>query len=508
MHVRDHPISADIVVVGGGTSGAALAGILARDTDASVLLLEAGPDYGPFGGGRWPAELLDARHLGATHGWEYSGTAHATHTTLTAFDRARVLGGCSSHNGCVALAGHRRDYDVWAEFGNVGWGWDAVAPAFERARAALGVRQVDPDGASPFHAGFAAAAAAAGLSRVDDLDNPDGIAEVGLSPVNVRDGVRWNTAFAYLDPVRDHANLRIVGNALVDRVEITGGRAVAVRAVTDDGPVRVEAQRIVVSAGAYGSPALLLRSGIGLPDALRALGIVPVHALPGVGESLQDHPSVSLTLRATPELTWRMRQWSDDRWLSDEQALGKARSRLCQEAFDLHVFSYNPPYSDGSDWMYQIWAACVAPRSSGTVTLRSKEPTATPRIDHGFLSDPEEHDVAVLQDGLELAREIAASGPLAGALTVDDPEIEQVPRGGDTRALMARRLGIYYHPSCSCRMAPATDPLAVVDADGRVHGLRGLYVCDASIFPTLMRANTNLPAAMLAEHLAPAIASA
>lgn len=408
----------------------------------------------------------------------------------------------------MALAGHRRDYDVWAELGNVGWGWDDVAPAFDRARAALSVRQVDPDDASPFHAAFVAAGAAAGLSRVANLDTPDGVAEVGLSPVNVRDDVRWNTAFAYLDPVRDQPNVQIVGNALVDRVEVIGDRAVAVRAVLDDGPVRVEAQRIVLSAGAYGSPALLLRSGVGPPDALRALGIAPVHALPGVGESLQDHPSVSLTLRATPALTQRMRQWSEERWLSDEQALGKARSRLCQEAFDLHVFSYNPPRPDGPDWMYQIWAACVAPRSSGTVTLRSSDPAAAPRIDHGFLLDPAGHDIAVLQEGLDLAREIAASGPMASAATVDDPEIEQVPRGGDARALMARRLGIYYHPSCSCRMAPASDPLAVVDAAGRVHGLEGLYVCDASIFPRLMRANTNLPAAMLAEHLAPTIASA
>src|ERR1700680_2102718 len=128
--------SVDILIVGGGTSGAALAGILARDTDASIVLLEAGPDYGRFGEGAWPAELLDARRLPASHGWGDSGLAHASHSAVTQYDRARVIGGCSSHNGCVALAGHRRDYDAWAALGNPGWEWDSVAPAFDRARAA------------------------------------------------------------------------------------------------------------------------------------------------------------------------------------------------------------------------------------------------------------------------------------------------------------------------------------------------------------------------------------
>jgi choline dehydrogenase len=505
---NDHglPAGADLVVVGGGTAGAALAGILARDTRASVLLLEAGPDYGALSAAAWPGELLDARRLPESHGWNYSGQAHATHAVPTAYDRARVLGGCSAHNGCVALAGHRRDYDGWAELGNAGWDWASVAPAFERARAALGVRQVKPSAASPFHGSFVEACTAAGLPRVDNLDNPDGEFEVGLSPVNIRDGVRWNTALAYLDPVRSHANLRIVGEVLVDRVELDGGRAVAVHVVGPHGPGRIAAQRVVLAAGAYGSPAVLLRSGIGPPDHLRRLGITPVHPLDGVGQALQDHPSVSARFRANSALTDQMRHWNAEGWLPDEQALAKARSSACREAFDLHLFSYAPALADGSGWNYQLWAACVDVRSSGSVTLTSADPAAAPRIDHGFLSDPDGHDLAVLKDGLELAREVGASGPLGGTVVSDDPDLDAIARGGDTLAFIARRVGIYFHPTCSCRMGPASDPLAVVDADGRVHGLDGLFVCDASIFPKLMRANTNLPAAMLAERLAPAIA--
>jgi choline dehydrogenase len=504
MATQETPAGADIVIVGGGTAGAALAGILARDTRASILLLEAGPDYGRFADGGWPADLLDAQRLPETHGWNYAGLAHPTQLKPTSYDRARVLGGCSSHNGCVALAGHRRDYDTWAELGNPGWDWASLTPAFARARTTLQVRQVEADEVTPFHGAFVEASIAAGLAQVDNLDNPDGVSEVGFSPVNIRDGVRWNTALAYLDPVRDRPNLRIEGNVEVDRIEIRGGRAVAVHVGGPAGSQRIAAQRIVVSAGAYNSPAVLLRSGIGPAEELRALGIEPVHALDGVGRALQDHSAFTMAFRGSPALISQMHAWKG--WLPDEQALAKARSRDCREAFDLHLISYTPALRDGIGRNFQMQAICVDAHSVGSVTLASADPSVAPRIDHGYLSDPEGHDVAVLQDGVELLRRIASSGPLADLLTLDDAELQALPPGSDLRPLLGRRVGIYYHPACSCRMGPASDPLAVVDARGRVHGLDSLYVCDASIYPRLMRANTNLPSAMLAEHLAPAIA--
>ena len=194
---------------------------------------------------------------------------------------------------------------------------------------------------------------------MDNLDNPDGVSEVGFSPVNIRDGVRWNTALAYLDPVRERPNLRIVGNALVDRVEIRGGRAVAVHLAGPAGSQRIEAQRIVVSAGAYNSPAVLLRSGIGPADELKALGIEPVHPLSGVGRSLQDHSAFTMVFRGSPALVSQMRDWNQHAWLPDEQALAKARSRDCREAFDLHLISYTPALRDGAGWNFQMQAICV-----------------------------------------------------------------------------------------------------------------------------------------------------
>ena len=241
------PKKIDLLIAGGGTSGAALAGIIARDTDLNVVLLEAGPDYGPLAAGNWPKDLLDARTFGGSHDWGYSGLAHPTHTEPTMFERARVLGGCSAHNGCVALLGHRRDYDGWAELGNQGWDWLSVAPAFTRAKQALRVRIPDDAELTPFQAGFVAGAVASGIPRVADLNDPDDTSGVSPSPANIVEGTRWNTALAYLDPVRRRPNLTIVGNTLVDRVEVQAGRAVAVEAIIDGSRRRIAARRMMES---------------------------------------------------------------------------------------------------------------------------------------------------------------------------------------------------------------------------------------------------------------------
>lgn len=499
------PAHADVVIVGGGTAGAALAGILARDTTRTVLLLEAGPDYGPLGGGRWPADLLDARRLPPSHDWGHAGLARPTHAQPTAFTRARVVGGCSAHNGCIALLGHRRDYDHWAELGNQGWDWDSVAPAFERARRGLRVRLPDDAELTPFQAAFVAGAAAAGIPRVRDLNDPDDTAGVAAAPVNIADGVRWNSALGYLDPSRDRANLTIVGEALADRVVVEHGRAVAVEAMIGGVRARVAAGRVVLAAGAYGSPAILLRSGVGAPDELRRLGIAPIHALPGVGRSLADHPTVVLRYRGTPALDRAMATFADRAWLPDEQALAKARSGRCREAFDLHLYAVSTGPDATGAWGYAICVSAMAPRSSGAVTLRSADPTALPITDHGYLSDPDGDDAAVLADGVELARDLVRAAPPELAAVEERWPGPAVATRGDLLREVERAVSLYYHPACSCRMGPPGDPLAVVAADGAVHGLAGLAICDASIFPTLMRANTNLPAAMLAEHLAPTL---
>lgn len=502
MPARGVPTETDILIAGGGSAGAALAGLIARHTDHRVLLLEAGPDYGALADGRWPADLLSAQSIPTSHQWGFTGLNHPSHAEPSVYDRARVIGGCSAHNGCVALLGHRVDYDSWYAAGNEGWAWADVAPAFERAKRALRVRIPEERELTSFQAGFVSGAVAAGVPRVDDLNDPDAVAGVAPSPANIYDGTRWNTALAYLDPMRERANLTIVGDALVDKVMLEGGRAIAVEALIGAERVTIQAVRIVLSAGAYGSPAILLRSGIGDADDLRLLGAAVLHELPGVGHGLTDHPIACMQLRGSERLSKLMEEFGANNWAPEEQTLLKARSRHCRDAFDLHLYavSFHDPAT--GDWEYDVEVSNVAPLGAGRLSLSSLDPEAQPVIDHGFLSDVEGTDREVLLDGVTLGREIVAD--MARRRLVD-AELAPGPER-QTRADIARwvedTLRIYYHPACSCRVGPASDGMAVVDARGKLHGLDGLYICDASIFPTIMRANTNLPAVMLAEHMA------
>ncbi len=493
--------SIDVLVIGGGTSGAALAGLLARDTRRSVLLLEAGPDYGAFDQGGWPADLLDARQIPLSHDWGYSGLNHPSQSGARSYDRARVIGGCSSHNGCVELVGHRQDYDHWAELGNAGWSWNEVAPAFERARQAMRVRVPRDQELTPFQAAFVSGATTAGIPRVEDLNDPDENEGVAPSPVNIFNGLRWNTALAYLDPARHQDNLSVIGNALVNRIVFDGRRAIAVEAVVNSQIERFEAGQIVLSAGAYGSPSILIRSGVGADPELASLGIEAHHDLPGVGLNLTDHPMVGVQLRPTPKLLAQMEIFGTVNWLPEEQSLLKARSSRCQEAFDLHLFAVSGRDGDGNP-RYVIEVSCVLPQSSGQLKLTSSDPEAKPVIDHGYLNDPDGHDLAVMRDGVDLARRIADDMRDRGLIEEEAAPGTGVSSQDDIDRWIRSAVGIYYHPSCSCRMGPASDLTAVVDPRGSVHGLENLAICDASIFPRLMRANTNLPAAMLAEHMA------
>ena len=499
MTPTEPPRYADTVVIGGGTAGAAMAGLLAERGNQSVLLLEAGPDYGPFSEGRWPPDLLDGRIVADTHDWAFTSAASAGQPGHV-LQRARVIGGCSSHNGCIALWGSRADYDAWASAGNAGWSTEELIPFFQKASARLRVRQFTPEEITPFHGACLNAMVDAGLPRSSDLNDMDENVAAAISPVNIHNDVRWNTSFAYLDPVRDKKGLTIVGNVLVDKINIDRSRATSVEMVYGKEKISVEAGRVVLCAGAYGSAAVLLRSGIGPPENLSSLNIPSRIALPGVGANLHDHPGFNLSYYGTTPFDSQMEEFvASGRTVFAEQSLAKTRSAHCSQAFDLHIAPVSFPTPDPSGrWQCKILVANMAPLSRGRLTLRDSNPNTSPVIDTGYLTDPEDSDIAVLMDGVTMTREVAARPSLAkliGRELADSANVVSI------EALRGNSLH-YYHPVGTCKMGPDSDPAAVVDPDGKVHGLDNTYVADASIMPVVPRANTNLPTLMIAERIA------
>jgi choline dehydrogenase-like flavoprotein len=434
----------DDVVVGAGSAGCVVAARLSEG-GRDVCLVEAGPDYGPYAEGRWPADILDSRWLALSHAWE---TEREDRSQL----RARIMGGCSAHNACVVLAGAPADYDEWGH----GWSHAAIEPYLRRAEEMLRVRRLAVDELSPWHGAFARAAGADAI----------------LHPVNVVDGVRWNTAFAYVDAVRDR--LTVLSDTLVDRVLLAGDRAVGVQ--TSAGELRAE--RVILSAGAYGSPGILLRSDIGAQRGLP------------VGEGLLDHVGVGLGFDGTVRLQHETAEFERDRPLSMAQVTVAARSSTCEEGVcDLYLFPAVDPAVDG---VYEISVAAFAmkPRSRGSVRLTSRDPSAPLAIDHGFLSDA--RDVDVLVDGVEAIRALAARGPVSGYVA---REIRPGPEVAAVDHVRAAARG-FFHPTGTCAIG------RVVDGDGGVFGIDGLHVVDASVMPTIPRANTNLTTIALAERLA------
>jgi choline dehydrogenase len=352
----------DVLVLGGGTAGCVLAARLSEEPERTVCLVEAGPDYGPYADGRWPDDLLDGRRLALdSHCWERDDPDDRSQL------RARVLGGCSAHNACVVLRGASADYDEWGD----GWTGTELAPYLDRAERELGTRRLDAAELSPWHAAWAEAAGAAAI----------------LHPVNLRGTVRWNLAFAYLDPARKRPNLTVLGDTLVDRVLLDGARAVG--AATSAGELR--ARTVVLCAGAYGSPGILLRSGIGPETGL------------AVGEGLLDHVGVGIGWEPTGSLRHDSAHFETERPLFMAQVTIELRSGACaDDVRDLFLF---PAIEPGPE----ISAAAFAmkPRSRGSVRLNGSDPRTPLAIDHGFLRDPA--DAEVLVEAFDALRRLARS---------------------------------------------------------------------------------------------------
>ena len=512
------PRAAGTVVVGAGPAGAVMAGRLAEAGD-DVLLLEAGPDYGPPASGNWPERLLDPTLMPVEEvSWEYTSACQHGIPKLP-LQRARVMGGCSSHNGCAAVWGHRSDYDAWAVAnGPPGARWSAaeVEPLFQEVSTRLRVHTPPREELTPFHRAVLDAAADAGYPFIGDLSSLDPELGFAIGPVNIDPAtkVRWNAAFAYLDPMRHLPNLRIVPDTLVDKLTLTGTRITGLDVVGPAGPTHIAANRVILTAGAYGSPLILLRSGIGAADELRGLGIagprsggVPfVHDLPGVGRNLQDHPAIGVHYQARPETVTALEAFVAAGGLPREEGtIGLARSSRCEGPYDLHLYPIASRPFGGKGWRFHISAAVMAPRSRGTITLNPGDPTdpeAPPVIDTDYFSDPEEYDLDALTDAFALCRDLGAQPALASLLDKELKPGPSINSRAEIREWILGQASHDYHPAGTCRMGPASDSTAVVDASGHVHGLDGLLVADAAIMPFVTLANTNLPTFVGAEKIA------
>jgi choline dehydrogenase len=494
---------ADVVIVGGGSAGSVLASRLSQDPTRSVLLLEAGTAYGVDG---YPDDLRDPAHVPANpeHEWGFTARGGAASPQIDAA-RGKVLGGCSAHNATVAMRARPSDIADWQRHGLDDWTIEQVSATFKEM-------ENTPDGDDVYHGrtgpfpirtlkyeqltsslrGFVDAAVAEGFPVVEDFNgpNPSG---VGGYPVNVVDGVRQNTGLVYLtEEVRNRPNLKISGNVLVDRVLFDQRRAIGV--VTASG-AEIPAGEVILSGGTYGSPAILLRSGVGPAADLAALGIDVAADVP-VGQHLQDQPFYYNAYALKTDALDMRPSVGAFLWRQSSEARG--------DELDMHIAVTHlmPPEYSPTGGAIALSVAVVKPDSRGTLRLRSRDPREQPEIDCNFLA--EDRDARRMLEGVNLARKIGRNPALAQFL-----ELEIIPGdavGDDQLAdAIASNLASYGHPAATAPMGGPQDPWAVVDSCGAVKGIDGLRVVDASIMPVVVSVALNPTTIMMAERIAKAV---
>ena len=513
----------DYVIVGAGSAGCVLAARLTEDPDTRVLLLEAGDrDLRPEI--HIPVAFSRLFHTAAD--WDYTTEPQPGAAGRALYwPRGRVLGGSSSINAMIYIRGHAADYDGWADAGCDGWGYADVLPLFKKSEdnvrgasayhgAGGPLSVVDPQSPSPVSTAFVEAAEAVGQPHNPDFNGAQQEG-AGLYQLTQRRGRRASAATAFLRPAMRRPNLVVWTGAHAHRVVVEGGVAVGVDVERQGSVQRVRATReVVLCGGAVNTPQLLLLSGIGPADELRAVGLDVVADRPGVGENLQDHLIVGLHHRLTATRSLKDAEgigallgylWNRTGMMTSNVAEAGlfVRTDASEPAPDIqfhvapgHFFDHGqtPPQEHG----FSVGPTLLTPESRGRVSLRTADPQDAPRIDPRVLSAP--RDVERLVAGLQLAREIAEAEPLR---SLWDRALDPAPAGpspSDLADHVRRTCETLYHPVGTCRMGPDDD--AVVDPELRVRGVDGLRVADASVMPVIPRGNTNAPTLMVAEKAA------
>jgi len=505
----------DHIVLGAGSAGSIVAARLTEDRERSVLLIEAGPDYPTIDS--LPSEVkygyaTATDIMTSDHNWQFVGRGTPTATDVL-IPRGKVTGGSSAINGQVFLRGVPEDYNAWAAAGNDEWDFESCFEYFRKLETDLDygdspmhgsdgpirMRRFKRDEMNPDQQAFYQAALDAGFPDSPDHNLPNATG-VGPTPLNNPDGIRWSTAIGYLMPARHRMNLTVKASCMIHRILVEGKKAVGVEVESGGERFDVYGEEIIVCAGAINSPQVLMLSGVGPEDQLRDLGIPVVQHLPGVGQNLRDHPMLSVTWKTRPG-------YAQDPFAPRGQMVMRWTSEGGEVWNDLMMFMISfasERVNRGGNRMTPIGIRMLPVLDlavgAGELRLQSRDPHVPPLLDYRYLED--ERDLKRMREMVRLAIKLSEHPSFEPIIESRiEPTEAEAASDAALDAYILREISTGQHSSGTCKMGPASDRMAVVDQYGKVHGIAGLRVVDASIMPDCIRANTNVTTMMIGERI-------